>query len=245
MKMKLFFGAMAVGVSMCSQSFGFDLLDRMLGANGSGNCCEPVTCCEQTVPEVVCKPAAPKYVVKKRVVYEKVAVDPCESTCRPRHDLFAGLKGLFDHKHSSACCDVAPVCEAPKPVCKPAPVVVCKPKPVCKPAPVVVCKPKPVCKPAPVVCKPQPVCETTVVCKPRIGLLHRLFAHRASSSCCEASPCGDACSTAFAHGEIYESSAPTPAEADEAPVPPAPIADPSASYDAQPVFQTSKYVRTR
>ena len=31
MKLKMFFGALVLSVGMCTQSFGFELLDRMLG----------------------------------------------------------------------------------------------------------------------------------------------------------------------------------------------------------------------
>jgi len=44
MKWNIFVGSMVLGLSLCTQSFGFDLLDRMLGVNGCGadtakSCC--------------------------------------------------------------------------------------------------------------------------------------------------------------------------------------------------------------
>ena len=41
MKRMLFLGALVIGVTVCSQSFGFEILDRMLGNKGSTSCCEP------------------------------------------------------------------------------------------------------------------------------------------------------------------------------------------------------------
>jgi len=51
MKRMLFLGALVFGVTVCSQSFGFELLDRMLGHKGCTSCCEPGCdagngCCE-------------------------------------------------------------------------------------------------------------------------------------------------------------------------------------------------------
>ena len=41
MKRMLFLGALVFGVTVCSQSFGFELLDKMLGHKGCASCCEP------------------------------------------------------------------------------------------------------------------------------------------------------------------------------------------------------------
>ncbi|WP_164102195.1 hypothetical protein [Candidatus Laterigemmans baculatus] len=46
MKRTILVGVMVLGTSICSQSFGFDLLDRMLGLKGSG--CDS-TCCDTAV----------------------------------------------------------------------------------------------------------------------------------------------------------------------------------------------------
>ncbi len=50
MRGKTIFGALLVSVALCSQGFGFELLDRMLGLNGGGcgecNACAKVACCE-------------------------------------------------------------------------------------------------------------------------------------------------------------------------------------------------------
>ena len=41
MKRMMYLGALVLGVTVCSQSFGFELLDRMLGCKGCASCCEP------------------------------------------------------------------------------------------------------------------------------------------------------------------------------------------------------------
>lgn len=46
MKRTILVGVMVLGTSFCSQSFGFDLLDRMLGLKGSG--CDS-SCCDTTL----------------------------------------------------------------------------------------------------------------------------------------------------------------------------------------------------
>jgi len=51
MKRMMFLGALVLGVTVCSQSFGFELLNKMLGHKGCTSCCEPgcdagAGCCE-------------------------------------------------------------------------------------------------------------------------------------------------------------------------------------------------------
>src|SRR5437870_1917674 len=47
MKWNMVFGALVVSVGLCSQSFGFELLDRMLGLNdcGCNSCCQAAPSC--------------------------------------------------------------------------------------------------------------------------------------------------------------------------------------------------------
>ena len=49
MKLKLVFGALMLCMSLAGRSYGFEMLDRMLGMGDSGSdcCCEP-KCCEKT-----------------------------------------------------------------------------------------------------------------------------------------------------------------------------------------------------
>ena len=39
MKRMMYLGALVLSVTICSQSFGFELLDRMLGCKGCQSCC--------------------------------------------------------------------------------------------------------------------------------------------------------------------------------------------------------------
>jgi hypothetical protein len=64
MKRMMFLGALVLGVTVCSQSFGFELLDRMLGCKGCTSCCEPAcdagaACCEPACDAgaACCEPA--------------------------------------------------------------------------------------------------------------------------------------------------------------------------------------------
>jgi len=228
MKLKMFLGALAVSAGLCGQSFGFELLDRMLGLNnGGGSCCAP-SCCEQScAPEPTCCEAAPA-----QSCGCEAAPSCCDSGCGQRrcHDLFGGLKGLFDCHRCKSSCHAASSCgcEEAAPSCG------CEAAPSCG------------CEAAPSCCGK----------RRHHGLLHHLFAHKhRRGNCCESacSSCDTGCSSCQAGGASmnggYEQSAPTPAaagEGEDAPAPPAPMADPSASYRSQNrVFQASKYVRTR
>ena len=54
MRSKMIFGALLVSVALCSQGFGFELLDRMLGLNGGG--CGECNACAKVAP--CCQPCA-------------------------------------------------------------------------------------------------------------------------------------------------------------------------------------------
>src|SRR5258708_40333204 len=62
MKWNIILGSMVLGLAMCSQSFGFELLDRMLGSNGCGcdtqccetKCCSKPKCCQPKCCEPKC-----------------------------------------------------------------------------------------------------------------------------------------------------------------------------------------------
>ena len=129
MKRMMFLGALVLGVTVCSQSFGFELLDRMLGHRGCASCCEPgcdagAGCCDPGCDAGAgngcCEPAC------------DAGAGCCDAgagccsvrTCR-KHNLFGGLKGLFEkckRKHSSccgaSCCE--PGCDAGAGCCEPA-----------------------------------------------------------------------------------------------------------------------------
>src|SRR3972149_1826517 len=104
MKSKTIFGALLVSVALCSQGFGLDLLDRMLGLNNCGGCgecnacakaacCEPAKACcpEPCCPVKACEPAC-----------EPACEKNCgKSCCRvtPVRDLFCGIKDLLECDH--------------------------------------------------------------------------------------------------------------------------------------------------
>jgi hypothetical protein len=129
MKRMMFLGALVLGVTVCSQSFGFELLDRMLGCKGCTSCCEPAcdagaACCEPACDAgpACCEPACDAGVA---------CCEPCcaaDAGCcgvRKKHHLFGGLKGLFERcklKHRG-CCDNSccePACDAGAACCEPA-----------------------------------------------------------------------------------------------------------------------------
>src|SRR5687768_12116717 len=132
MRWNMFVGALVVSVGLSSQSFGFELLDRMLGLNdcGCNSCCEPQCCEKSCAPacEQACAPAcaAPACEPACATACEPACCDNghghrrhrghgcCEGnvkcgcnhwgvkTCHS-HDLFCGLRGLFDCHRD--CCD--------------------------------------------------------------------------------------------------------------------------------------------
>lgn len=222
MKGKTVFGALLVSVALCSQGFGFDLLDRMLGLN-CGGCGTCNSCCETACCEPAAKCCAP----------EPACCEPecCEpQCCKPACDLFAGLKGLFDCRRrcTAGCCEPecceAPKCCTPEPqCCEPA----CCEKPKC-------CEPKccePACCEKPDCCEPD-CCNSCrkkrCICLPNLGLLDGLGDLFKCRRCCrKPSCCGDTCCGAGCNG-----GAAAPAQAPDteaAPLPKAPVADPSAS----------------
>jgi hypothetical protein len=231
MRWNMVLGALVISACLSTQSYGFELLDRMLGGRDCG--CQPTAC------EPACAEATP--------------CGECNQCCPKRCDLFAGLKGLFDCKRcgkSRCACESAcePACAAPaacEPACEPA-CNTCAPckkrcwKPLfCKP-----CKSAcaPACEPAcaaPAACEPacEPACNTCAPCKKRCKLdLLGLFRCKKSCGCSTCDTC-DTCGASEAGcgcgGQGAAPGAPAPAvkapAGEPAPVPPAPAAEPSAS----------------
>jgi hypothetical protein len=132
MKRMMFLGALVLGVTICSQSFGFELLDRMLGCRGCTSCCEPgcdagAGCCEpgcgagggcgvglgcgagSGCAEPACGAGAGCC---------DSGVGCTSAGCcgiGRKHRLFGGLKGLFAgcKRSSCGCCDVGAGCCEP------------------------------------------------------------------------------------------------------------------------------------
>jgi len=120
MKRMMFLGALVLGVTVCSQSFGFELLDRMLGCKGCTSCCEPA--CDAGMGG--CEPACGVGAGCAEPACD-AGVACCEPGCaadagccgvRKKHALFGGLKGLFEkckrkhHGCTDSCCE--PACGA-------------------------------------------------------------------------------------------------------------------------------------
>ena len=216
--MKFKFAAVALLASatlFCSESFGTDLLGRVLGRGGCGcgvSSCEPDCGCE----------AAP--VVEDCGCTEVTEDCGCGSRC-------GLLSRLGSRESRGILCGCGPTCPAPapEPCCEPAPVVEdcgceaepscadpcgsrvgllsklrarcqsrscgassdcgCEPapEPCCEPAP----EPAPFCEPAPVAdcgCEAAPACADP--CEKRVGLLNKLMARCKGRSCGAAADCG-------------------------------------------------------
>jgi hypothetical protein len=230
MKWNLILPAMVLSLGLCSQSFGFELLNKMLGHHrgGCNSCCE-TSCCEQQCCQPACEPACCEQpaccepACEPSCCEQDACCDPCNSCCKKKRcDLFGGLRGLFDHGCKKSCCDNGcnSCCE---PACEPA----CCEQPACEPA---CCEQPSCCDPCNSCCK-----------KKRCGLFAGLF-HR-KKSCCNTG-CGgcDSCGGCSSCGGGVGAPA---AAGDAAPVPPAPMADPSASYRGAYRLHNTSMVRSR
>ena len=143
MKSKTIFGALLVSAALCSQGFGFELLNGLLGLK-DGGCgegkacakvapceackacpapCAKVACCEKACPkacEAACEPACGKAGRCKKQYPTPVRDAICKAT--PVRDLFGGLKDLYECKGctcSTNACEAAKGC-CPEPACEPA-----------------------------------------------------------------------------------------------------------------------------
>ena len=227
MRSKMIFGALLMSVAVCSQGFGFELLDRVLGREngGCGECkackaapCEPAKTCAPA-----CAPSCAPTCVKPCL--PNVCEKPYEKKCHPTpvRDLFDNIKDLFEAKAVA----YEPACEAkcaPEPCAKAA----CGPK-TCEKA----CK-VPACEKACAV----PTCEK--VAKPKAHKLYRRPVVELIESlfCCEEA-CEDSCEAAC--GSTAPAAAPkTHAKGTEAAPVPAPKADPQASIQGSGIYQASR-----
>ncbi|MCS7304473.1 MAG: hypothetical protein NZ602_05125 [Thermoguttaceae bacterium] len=173
MKGKLAVGALLVSMALVSQGLAVELLPGLRGLK-RGPCCEP---CGEPVKCAVPEPKACD-----------AACEPCEVCCKPKHDLLAGLKQLFQKK---CCCDS---CGAAAPVCEPVKCVVPEPK-ACEPCEPVCC---PVCRQRPLknllckkcCCPPGEEKPSEPVCCPpcKEKLLCKLLGADCSAVC-EPKPC--------------------------------------------------------
>ncbi len=250
MRSKTIFGALLVSVALCSQGFGFELLDRMLGLNcgGCGDCnaCADVACCDKACAKACC----PEPACCENACCEEACCSKCKK-CRitPVRDLFAGLVDLFECKGcycepvcESACCEEAcdPACAKPckekrfrkqrcAKACDPCCPATCEEVAACDPA----CGEVAACEPA---CKPK--CHK-LYRRPVVELLEALFGSR---NCrCGKCSCGDGCETACGGGGVVPG-VKSPAKAPEkaAPLPMAPKADNSTAVPTRGIYQASR-----
>ncbi len=189
MRSKTIFGALLVSVALCSQGFGFELLDRMLGLNGGcgdNKACAKVATCDPCAKVAACDPCA-KACCPEPACCDPACCDPCcgqkcHNCCRitPVRDLFGGLKDLFECKGTycepvcAPACDPAcnQACEAAcDPCCDPCKVKKCRTPRRCKKSCCDTCC-TPACDPAcEKVAACDPTCEPT--CKPKCHKLYR------------------------------------------------------------------------
>ncbi len=254
MKWNMVFGALVVSVGLCSQSFGFELLDRMLGLNdcGCNTCCtsEPSCGCDKGC-EPACQAAEASCCAAGAYEPACCAAEPacCAAPTCYRKKCHRGiLAGLHDHLigfcHKNRChsncgsgCAAEPACCAAEPACYADP---------CEPA---------CAAPAACGCAAEPACcapAYNTCCKPKrhhcglLGIFHHKKCYKPSG--CNAG-CADGCATGCAAGCASgcgaAPSGDVEAPADDAPLPPAPNADPSASVPSKRrvVAASSKIVR--
>lgn len=133
MKLNIAFASLVASVALCSQSYGFDLLDRMLGGSGCGcdvQCCETaVTCCEADPncgADVVdpscgcqdaCDPCATESCCNKALItinlpkIKLIQIKRCKPAC------------------ATTCCETEPGCAVVDPSCGADPSCGCGPAP--------------------------------------------------------------------------------------------------------------------
>jgi len=99
MNWKFFSGALVLSAVICGQSFGFELLNRMLGAGGVGcdsSCCDSPPICGCDAPPS-CGCATPPSC-------------GCPMVCSCKPSVVACRTPLFGHCKQSGCCDSGPAC---------------------------------------------------------------------------------------------------------------------------------------
>jgi len=143
MKRMMYLGALVLSVTVCSQSFGFELLDRMLGHKGCASCCEPGCDAGAGCTEPGCDAGAGNGCCEPACGAGNGCCEPacdagagngcCEPACgaasccgvKKKCDLFGGFKGLcakLKRKHHRGCCSscTEPGCDAGNGCCEPA-----------------------------------------------------------------------------------------------------------------------------
>lgn len=128
MKWNSVLGSMVLALGLCAQGYSFDLLDRMLGANGHGyqtSCCTAAPAC---AAPACAAPAAPACGAEPTCAMEPSCGVVDSGCCQKRHHCGLNLRGMFGHHR---CCK--PVANCCEPVCAAAPA--CGIEPTCGAAP--------------------------------------------------------------------------------------------------------------
>jgi hypothetical protein len=199
MKWNIAVAALFVSAAMCTQSFGFDLLDRMLGGSGCGcdtQCCETAADCCEADPGCGCEDTAPD------CGCDAAPSCGCESDCNPccRKPLIQINIPKIRLCVRDRCCEDAGCDEDPACGCDAAADCGCDAAPSCG-------------------------CESACGGMRSLGLLDRIFSCK-KRGCCD-DGCEASCGVEPACGCSAGGAAPAASEA-SAPMPPAPVVDPSA-----------------
>ncbi len=118
MKWNLYLGTLVLALGLSTQSFGFELLNRMLGASGTynGGCCD-TACCDAADPSC-CAPAC-----EPACGAAACAPSCCDTAaCCGKKRCGGLLSGLLSKHRCSSSCDACcePACGAADACCEPA-----------------------------------------------------------------------------------------------------------------------------
>ncbi len=270
MKWNILVGSLVLGFGLCTQSFGLDLLDRMLGTHYNG-CCDKVTCCDKPC----CVDPGPSCGCDN-------GCDACCVACKPKCRRTPLLNLLRSCKCTKSCCDCCdepvcgcedPGCGCEQPTCGCEATCCCKKcrrtpllnlfrklhsKKHCRVTNCCDCCDEPACGCEDPGCGCEdPGCGCEVKCckkRCRVGLLDRIFGKRCcKKSCCEVTcgcedpGCGcedPGCGCEPVCGAEKGARANAPKEVEQKDeVGPAPVVDPSAFLPAQRRFIQTTFVR--
>ena len=209
MKWNIAVVALVTSLTLSTQSFGADLLDRMLGGSGCGcasSCCEAQVSCCDVGPSCGCD------------MGPSCGCDPCGTAChKPLIEInLPKIRPLFKINRCNSCNSCAPACG-----CDMTPTCGCDMTPSCGCDPCNSCCSKP---------KFRLGLLDRIFAKKNCGC---------TSCGCEATCGVDACGCGGAvHSHAEPAPAPA-AEGDSASLPPTPIVDPSAFVAPRGVYKIS------
>ncbi len=269
MKWNMIFGSLVLGLALSTQSFGFDLLDRMLGMNYDGCGCA-VSCCETADPccgvENGCDGCAAKSACCDTPIIDAIRCRVCKLKSIRLFDRCQSCSESCCDEPSCGCdngcepscgCDTGCAAKPCKKRCR-TPLLdmlrsKCKKKSCCaEPS----CGCDNGCEPS---CGSEPSCgcDTGCAAKPckkrcRVSLLDRIFGKRCNKYGCAEPSCGcdNGCEPSCGYEPgcgVEAAPAPAPAAPKKAAAkqatPPAPVVDPSAFLPTKHRFIQTSLVR--